>query len=430
MPAKSNAIAVIAVVLAVLLLGRFGATLAQAAEMDCDTLIGKLKESGEFPKISINPADETVGVVTSEGSCSESIEAWSQRPPLPKTKPRNRTKTTSPPPRPRQRYLTPQPDKYPVPEPPKSSGRTAAPVQRLPATPAACDRRLENFWNVQVTKIEGVKHWLSRVFTLDMNGDRQVDNVSFTFKDKTGAERIVHYFGVPGGISGSQILSLSLPDNGSIKRLCFGDLSFEKPEHFGEKPMVRKWIEIEKPDLAGQMEAKEKGVVYKPKVKKKEKPKVPEYKKTTDDWVTWGGGLAALLAAAGGGVFFIRRRKKSAKGDDEDDDDEDSEDGGEDRDEDGQDRKSKKGLGSFFDRFKKKSAAKDEDDEDGDEDGDEDEDGQDRKSKKGLGSFFDRFKKKSAAKDEDDEDEDGPSGAAKDKPAPRGEKPEKKPKNK
>ena len=45
-----------------------------------------------------------------------------------------------------------------------------------------------------MTEVEGVKHWLSRVFTLDMDSDRQVDNVSFTFKDKNGAERIVHYF--------------------------------------------------------------------------------------------------------------------------------------------------------------------------------------------------------------------------------------------
>ena len=394
MQEKSNAAAVIAVVLAALLLGSSGATPAQAAEMNCDTLIGKLKESGEFPKISINPADETVQVATSEGWCSESIETWSQRPLLPKTKPRKKTRTTSPQPRPRRHYLTQEPDRYPVPEPPKSSGRTAAPAQRLPAKPAACDRRLENFWNVQVTKVEGVKHWLFRVFTLDMDGDQRVDNVSFTFKDKSGAERIVHYFGVPGGISGSLIATLKLPDDGWIKRLCFGDLSFEKPEHFGQKPLVSKWIEIEKPDLAGEMEAKEKGVPYKSKVKKKKKPKVPDYGMTTGDWAAMGGGLVALLAAVGGGVFFIRRRRKSAKGGDEDGEDDEDEDGNGD---------------SFID------------DEDGDEDA------RDRKSKKGLGSFFDRFKKKSAAKDEDedDEDEDGPSGAAKDKLGGLGKKPKK-----
>lgn len=389
-----------AAVLAALFIILPGETPAQAAEMSCDALIGKLKESGEFPNISINPADETVRVVTSEGACSESIEAWSQRPPLPKTKPRSKTGPTSSPaspqPRPRQRYFTPEQFKYPVPEPPKPSGRTAAPAPSAPAgaKPNACDRRLENFWNVQVAKVEGVKHWLSRVFTLDMDGDRHVDNVSFTFIDEKGSGRIVHYFGVPGGISGSLMPTLKLPDDGWIKRLCFGDLSFQKPEHFGQKPLARKWIEIEKPDLAGQMEAKEKGIVYKPKVKKKEKPKVPEYKMSAWDWALLGGGLFLLLAAVGGGVYFIFRGRKSKKGDDDEDGD--------------------------------KDASDDEEDEDDDED-EEDGGGKKKKSKKGLGSFLGRFKKKKAAKDEDDEDEDDPAGEVSGKPV-KGGKPGKKPK--
>ena len=60
---------------------------AQAAEMDCGALLDKLAKTGELPQIAINLKDKTVGIVSSQGTCQEPIEAWSRRPPLKAAKP-------------------------------------------------------------------------------------------------------------------------------------------------------------------------------------------------------------------------------------------------------------------------------------------------------------------------------------------------------
>ncbi|MDA1091128.1 MAG: hypothetical protein O3A85_12555, partial [Proteobacteria bacterium] len=55
---------------------------APAAENGCDTLLAQIAKTGEVPAIIINPVDETVKVFSTKGSCSETIEKWSNREPL------------------------------------------------------------------------------------------------------------------------------------------------------------------------------------------------------------------------------------------------------------------------------------------------------------------------------------------------------------
>jgi hypothetical protein len=178
---------------------------------------------------------------------------------------------------------------------------TASPGPAMPVkiTPQArsCDYRLKEVWDSQVLVIEGIKHWLSRAFTLDLDSNRQVDNVSFTFVAKGGAKKVIHYFGVAGELSGWSYPALKLPQESAIKRLCFDDVTYEKPKFFEDAPLKPTWIEIDKPDLAGEMEAKEKGVTYKKKTKKK-KEKKPE--KESTPWWIWALIGAGALAVAGG----------------------------------------------------------------------------------------------------------------------------------
>ena len=46
---------------------------------------------------------------------------------------------------------------------------------------ANCDYRLGEIWESQVIKIAGIDHWLARAFTMDINADLKVDNISFIF---------------------------------------------------------------------------------------------------------------------------------------------------------------------------------------------------------------------------------------------------------
>jgi len=141
-----------------------------------------------------------------------------------------------------------------------------------PADPqAACDYRLSEIWESQVIKIENVEHWMARAFTLDLNADGEVDNISFTFVAKDESERVIHYTTAPGEISGRMYPALSLPDESVIRRLCFDDLTYKKPKFFGSKNLPPTLIEMENPDLAGRMKAKQQGVAYVSKSKKKKK---------------------------------------------------------------------------------------------------------------------------------------------------------------
>lgn len=385
-----------------------------AAENDCDTLLGSLSKTGEVPAIIINPADETVKIFTTKGSCSESIEKWSNREPVPSAgKPVSKRRKTAKPspapapapePAPKQApkpvftspapsartapsapsasvlpsgtaTFTPEPPAdeappKPAPKPAPGPARTPSPVFKPPPA-TGCDYRLKEVWETQVVKIEGIDHWLSRAFTLDLDNNRQVDNVSFTFISKSGSEKVIHYFGLEEEFSGRNYPALALPDESLIGRLCFGDLTYEKPEFFEDKPLKRIWIEVESPDLAGQMEAKEKGIAYQPKTKAKAKKK-PWKREEPVSWTLWiaVGGLV-LLGAAGAGFFVVRRRKEGDKAKDEDEDEEgrsdDTDDDGGDGDED-KPKKKKKGLAAFFKRRKKKKKAS------GDGDGEDDAD--------------------------------------------------------
>lgn len=169
-----------------------------------------------------------------------------------------------------------------------------------------CDYRVKDLWKSPVIKIEGIKHYLSRAVTLDLDNNRQVDNVSFTFITKDGSKEVLQYFGIAGEISGRDYPALALADESLIGRLCFGKFTYDKRQYFMEEPLNRPFMGIENPDLAGQKEAKERGVVYHPETNK------------TNSWVIWGavGGLA-LLAAAVAGLFAIHRKKALVKEDED-----------------------------------------------------------------------------------------------------------------
>lgn len=279
---------------------------APAAENDCDTLLGSIAKTGEVPAIIINPVDETVKIVTSKGSCSESIDSWSNREPPSAAPPKETAKpaptaapASTPQQTPKSVFTSPAPPASPVPsvrgvpigtatftpdppaekpkpKPAPKPARPPSPVVKAPPASGACDYRLREVWEVQVMKIEGIEHYLARAFTLDLDNDRRVDNVSFTFFAKDGGKKIIHYFGLSGKSSGRDYPALALPDDSLIGRICFGDLKYEKPKFFQDEALTRSLIEFEDPDLAGQKVAKDRGIVYQSKTKTKKTEKKEE----------------------------------------------------------------------------------------------------------------------------------------------------------
>lgn len=398
---------------------------ALAAEGDCDIVLGQIANTGEVPAIVINPADETVKIVTSKGSCTETIDSWSKREPLPSPGPSAGSKPDTVKSAPSSRPKTGQPSKpaltSPVPVAPKPSGPPTVVIKPAPVT-TPCDLRLTDVWELQIIKIAGIEHYLARMFTLDMDNNNQVDNISFTFISNAGEKKVIHYYGIQGELAGRDYKELTLPDEALIGRLCFGDWTFGKPKYLQGRSGDKSLIVVDKPDLAGQMDAKRRGIEYVPKTEKK--PNIQPKREKPFSWALWGsvGGLTVLVAGAA--VFVLRRRKKVTGDEDEDEESEEDKkpEEAEEPEEDGDGAKKPKrkvklkfDLGGIIDSLKKKDGkdegGEDEDDKDAKDDAKEDGDAEDEggkpktKSKFSLGGLFKRKKKKKKDADGEDPDE-------------------------
>ncbi len=359
-------------------------SVSRAAEMNCDQLAEILAETGENPAISINTAKETVTLRTSRGFCTEGIDAWSKRPAVSTKagkKPAVRSKPEPKPElKPKQGTVPIQVKKYTPPPAPKQVA--PVPVLESPPTAPSCRYQVGDVWGSMTVNIEGIDHWLVRAFTMDLDGDRIIDNVNFKFQAKNKSTRELQYFGVPGEIPGNAYPALKLRDESVIRHLCFGQQKYKMPDFFGDKK-ERVLFDVHKPDLAGEKNARDRGVAYVRPSTKKQKPKEEE----TSWWVWLLGSFGVALLLGGGGFWFHRLRAKAKDGDkageeygdgDEgegaggeggDDDEEEEEDG------EGKSEKKKKGLGgllSLFKRKKKKKAADTDEDDDGDEGGKKD----------------------------------------------------------
>ena len=357
---------VVRLVLAVALAsGLWSPDKALAKKIDCGALLERMWKTGEFPGIKLNPADGTVTVYLSRDHCQEPIDTWSARPSPGERKQKQ--------PSPSAPKTAPAP--APVLAPPKTP--TPAKTPAFPKIRAACDQRLETLWpESRMVEIEGVGHWLSRAFTINFDGEPGIDDVGFVFKALDESEKLIRYFGIPGEFPGRSLEGIGLADHGLIKRLCFGDVSYEKPQLFG-KELAPQWIEVPMPDLAAEDKARREGKPWPPQGK--EKTAISKTKPEESPWWLWPVIAGGAAVAIGVGAFFVIRRgpkKKPEDGDKEGGDEEEGEEEGEDSDEedDSEEGKKKKGwLASFFKRGRAKKKKKgSQDGDDGDADAEED----------------------------------------------------------
>lgn len=298
---------------------------AAAPGADCDALLEKAAKADEIPEIIIDSSTNSIRVRTSEGECVEQLSAPTDpsaapgppesalqapqaapaQPPAaapvaeaPEPKPAPAAPKTAEPGKPFKvhPYFRPQPM-----PPPRSLGGAQGETVKAPAlSPAAdCATDLKSLWEKGEHDIRGTTYWLSQVFTIDLDGDRRIDNVGFRLKAADMPELVIRYFAGPGQLAGRSVPTLRLDDEDVISGLCFGQVSFDKPRRQARKTEPPRAFET--PDLAKEMVAKGKPA-----------PAVTQAK--------WGGvvpeglwtAIAALsgfvLATGGIGAYLTRRK--------------------------------------------------------------------------------------------------------------------------
>ena len=297
---------------------------AAAAGGNCDALLEKAAKADEIPEIVIDSLTNSIRVRTSQGECVEQLSAPTepsaapgppqtalQAPPTaPVTPPAAPPVTEAAEPKPAPAApKTAEPGKpfkthpyfraQPMP-PPRSLGGPQGGMAKAPAlSPAAdCATDLNSLWEKGEHHIRGTTYWLSQVFTIDLDGDRRTDNVGFRLKAANTPDLVIRYYAGPGNLAGRSVPTLRLDDEDVISRLCFGQVSFEKPRRKDRKTEPRRVFET--PDLEKEMMAKGK----------------PAPAATQAEWGgfvpngLWAAIAAVfglVLAAGGTGIYLSRR---------------------------------------------------------------------------------------------------------------------------
>ncbi len=283
---------------------------AAASGADCDALLAKAAKANEIPEIIIDSSTNSVRIRTSQGECVEQMSAptapsASRGPPetalqAPQTAP-------APPP---AAPMTAEPGKpfkthpyfrpQPMP-PPRSLGGPQGETAKAPApSPAAdCTTDLKSLWEKGEHDIRGATYWLSQVFTVDLDGDRRTDNVGFRLKAANTPELVIRYYAGPGNLAGRSVPTLRLDDEDVISRLCFGQVSFDKPRRKDRKMEPPRAFET--PDLEKEMMAKGNPA---PAVTQAERSGVVP----SGLWAAIAAVSGLVVAAGGIGVYLTRRK--------------------------------------------------------------------------------------------------------------------------
>ncbi len=191
------------------------------------------------------------------------------------------------------------------------SPKSEAPVQKKP-NPNAC-HGLADVWKASYHTVSGTKYWLNRAFTLDENNDGVVDDVGFILKTEGKADLNIYYF--PGQGRQSVIIApaLRLKDDRDLKKICFGQEDFKKPEPEKKKEGPSAF---QVPDLAAELAAKARGA--------NASGAANEQTFLEGPGLVFAGAMGAgVLLIVGGGVGYAiglwrrerRRRERRAKRD-------------------------------------------------------------------------------------------------------------------
>ena len=341
---------------------------AAAAGADCDALLEKAAKADEIPEIIIDSSTNSIRVRTSQGECVERLSAPtapSAAPGPPETAVQAPQTAPVTPPAAPPVAVAPEPKAAPAappvaeaPEPAPAAPKTAEPgkpfkthpyfraqpmppprslggpqgeTAKAPAlSPAAdCTTDLNSLWEKGEHDIRGTTYWLSQVFTIDLDGDRRIDNVGFRLKAADSPDLVIRYFADEDHLAARSVPTLKLDDEDVISRLCFGQASFNRPKPKGPKEELSPRA-FETPDLEKEMMAKGKPAAA---VTQAERGGVV----SNGLWVAIAAFSGLVLAAASTGIYLSRRiwlpalkrlgkarRKDGGEEEDEEEEDEDA----------------------------------------------------------------------------------------------------------
>ncbi len=135
------------------------------------------------------------------------------------------------------------------PSPKAAKGTTDQIVaQGASSPPPTCDKKLDQFWQPGELTVEGTRFWLRRVFAIDADNDGRTDDVGFILTANGQTDLVIRYVRTIGNVSGRTVPALRIADEGDIPRLCFEQITFERPAKVSSKPFAP----FKVPDLSGK----------------------------------------------------------------------------------------------------------------------------------------------------------------------------------
>jgi len=116
-----------------------------------------------------------------------------------------------------------QPKTVPTPVP-------AQTTDKVSNTAPVCSSNMGSFWEAGEYDIAGQSYWLKRVYTIDRNNDRRVDDIGFNLVRNDGSSALdLYYYGAPGQKTITMLPGLKLNTEGVISRFCPGEITFPIP---------------------------------------------------------------------------------------------------------------------------------------------------------------------------------------------------------
>ncbi len=168
----------------------------------------------------------------------------------------------------------------------------------------SCGRDLREFWKPGEFLVNGASHWLVRVFTIDLDGDGQVDNLGFRLRPREGPDLLLRHFEPPGTRGLAALPGLEPPAGVKVSEFCFGRVEFPVPEEIPEDTAKA----LGMPDLAAEARARMEGGEKAGEVGGREDKAVSKVS-GTGFWAGIAGGTPVLLAVGFAGLYMNRRRK-------------------------------------------------------------------------------------------------------------------------
>jgi len=189
---------------------------AASEETDCDSLLRHVRTTKTSPTVTILAESASVRIEAQEKFCTEPIEKWASRDAMELPAP-------PAPPRETRKGHTPEP---PPPVRPSGAGKARFAPQKKERVP--CEYKITDFWEMEQHQIKHITYWLTRVFTIDYNGDGATENIGFHLEAPDHKDIRLTYFGKGEEIEGRDVVSLRIDDESVIPEICFGQVTFAR----------------------------------------------------------------------------------------------------------------------------------------------------------------------------------------------------------